>query len=99
MSSHTTLAKLEQAMFAGQPVQLTYSSASRDAWSTRLVHPLALEQRDEHWYLRAICAIYDAERTFRVDRITTIDVLDTATPCEARLASYDVSSLGAAPTR
>ena len=64
-----TLHRLRQALARQRPVELTYYTAGRDAWSQRTVRPLALEQRGDAWYLRAYCAVRDAERTFRVDRI------------------------------
>jgi hypothetical protein len=95
----TTLDVLECALFTGQALQITYYTASRNAWSTRRVRPLALEQRDEHWYLRAVCALHNAERTFRVDRISVADQCCETTGSGPPLPSYLPSSLTDAPTR
>jgi hypothetical protein len=70
--SDDPLALLDAALFAGQTVTITYYTASRDAWSTRTVQPLAIEQRDDQWHLHAYCTTRGEKRIFRVDRISAV---------------------------
>jgi hypothetical protein len=67
-----TITTLRAAVAHQHPLELTYDTAGQGALSTRTVQPLALEQRDDTWYLRAYCSARQAERTFRVDRIMAI---------------------------
>gem|GEM_PF-3024825 len=69
LSSAEALPILTHALQAYTPIRMTYYTASRDAWSERVVRPLALEQCNDQWYLRAYCLSRQAERTFLVDRI------------------------------
>jgi hypothetical protein len=52
-------------------VELEYCDAEGIA-SRRTVRPLELRRRGDIWYLQARCALVDAERTFRVDRIRVL---------------------------
>ena len=58
---------LQQAVVAGQVVQLDYVDRA-GASSTREAHPLGLAAKGETWYLVAGTAA--GRRTFRVDRVT-----------------------------
>lgn len=74
-SSALLLQQLQQALARQRPVELTYDTAGCGTWRRRTVRPLALEQWGAQWYLRAYCSARAAERTFRVDRIGTLQVL------------------------
>ena len=50
-----------------------YDTGGQGAPARRTVRPLALEQRDAYWYLRAYCCARQAERTFRLDRIVALE--------------------------
>jgi hypothetical protein len=67
-----TIDALREALHRQRPVELTYDTAGHGELNTRTVRPLALEQRDTSWYLRAYCSARQAERTFRLDRIVAI---------------------------
>jgi proteasome accessory factor C len=58
--------------------RIGYVSASSGVESSRVVHPFALYRWRDVWYLVAFCEATGEERTFRVDRITT--VATTGTP-------------------
>jgi predicted DNA-binding transcriptional regulator YafY len=64
------LDEVQRAVVEGEQVRLGYVARDRTA-STRLVHPLGLASKGSIWYLVA-----DTEaglRTFRVDRVTSVD--------------------------
>jgi predicted DNA-binding transcriptional regulator YafY len=64
---------LQDAVVAGRQVVLDY--VARDgATSSRAVHPLGIAAKGSVWYLVAGTA--DGQRTFRVDRVTSVEVLD-----------------------
>ncbi|MBP7928439.1 MAG: WYL domain-containing protein [Acidimicrobiia bacterium] len=71
----THLAQLNAAIANNQPVTMTYYTAGRDSFSTREVDPLALLQHGTGWYLEAFCHRAEEQRTFRVDRIVTLDAV------------------------
>ena len=60
------------ALAVAQLLELEYDTGGRGVGETRQVQPLALEARDEHWYLRGTCQRQQAERTFRLDRIQAL---------------------------
>jgi len=62
---------VQQAVVAGQQIALGYVARDRAA-TTRVVHPLGLASKGSSWYLVASTA--DGLRTFRVDRITSVEV-------------------------
>jgi proteasome accessory factor C len=53
-------------------VRIGYVSATTGAETTRVVHPYALYRWRDVWYLVAYCETAGEERTFRVDRITSV---------------------------
>jgi predicted DNA-binding transcriptional regulator YafY len=61
---------VQQAVVAGEQVALGYVARDRTA-SNRVVHPLGLASKGSTWYL--VAATDSGLRTFRVDRITTIE--------------------------
>ena len=77
---------LQDAVVAGRQVILDY--VARDgATSLRTVDPLGVAAKGNVWYLVAGTA--DGQRTFRIDRVTAVQVL--ATPVE-RPAGFDLAS-------
>ncbi len=69
------LARVQDAVARGRRVELAYTSASGDE-SDRIVDPLGLVERQGTWYLVAQTAA--GRRTFRVDRVRSVRVLDEA---------------------
>ncbi len=65
-------ATIGQAIAVSQPLRLRYHGAGATA-SWRLVEPHRLERRRGHTYLRAYCRDRQAERLFRLDRISVCD--------------------------
>lgn len=66
---------LVSAVDAARVVRFAYRDAS-GVVTRRSVEPLELTQRAGGWYLRAHCLDRAAERTFRVDQISELQLLD-----------------------
>ncbi|MFD2093046.1 helix-turn-helix transcriptional regulator [Blastococcus deserti] len=64
-------ASLEQAVLAGELVELTYTDGGGRT-STRVVEPVGIVGNDRAWYLVGWCRLRDAPRSFRADRITQV---------------------------
>ncbi len=73
----STLSYIEQAIAANTPLTLTYYSPAYDQTTNRIVEPLRLEWRGDIPYLIAYCRLRQDERVFRVERILTIEPLDS----------------------
>ena len=71
-----TARDLTRAVDAARQVRLGYWVPSRDETTQRVVDPLALLEAEGHRYLDAWCHLAEARRLFRLDRITSLDVLD-----------------------
>lgn len=71
------LAGLRAALVDRRRVHIEYWTYARDEVSSRVVEPGRLFTTDGNWYLSAYCLSADAPRTFRVDRIRSLEVLDT----------------------
>jgi proteasome accessory factor C len=67
---------LERAVATDRQVRLSYFVPSRDETTERVVDPLAVLQREGHGYLDAWCHLAGARRTFRLDRIDAVEVLE-----------------------
>lgn len=77
-SSHASriLATVRSALQDRRRLHLTYVSAT-DTPSERDVDPITLESDGSHMTLVGWCLSAQAERSFRLDRITAAEVLDT----------------------
>lgn len=77
---------LRQALAEGRPVELRYLSAGRGEETTRVVDPRGLVSAGGHLYLAGWCRRAEGNRTFRLDRIRTLEVLQ-GTPDDSRADS------------
>lgn len=75
------LSVLRSALADGTQVQFDYLNARGDR-EARHVDPLRLESIDQDWYLRGWCHLRQAVRTFRLDRM--LSVQSTETPVTQR---------------
>lgn len=66
--------RLAEAIAAGRAVRLAYHGASRDAATAPLVDPVRLATRDGYGYLVAWAHERDAWRTYRLDRVSGVEV-------------------------
>lgn len=67
---------LHEAVRSRRPVAIEYYSAGRDAHTQRVVEPWRVFADQGGWYLAARCRSAEGERVFRVDRISSAEVLD-----------------------
>ena len=69
---------IERAISSRRSLQISYHSIADDDISDRVVHPLVTYQRDGHWYLQAYCEKAESHRTFRLDRISSSQILEAS---------------------
>lgn len=70
------LAKLRRAVRERRRVRMAYRTRGRPAAPSRDVDPYALVHRWGWWYLIAFCHLRSAMRSFRVDRVDGLSLLD-----------------------
>lgn len=66
---------LSEALANGQSLEIHYVSATLEA-SVRRVDPIAVVPDRDYLYLRAYCHLRQDERTFRLDRITEMRMIE-----------------------
>ena len=71
-----TLATLQEGCRERRPAAIRYYSYDRDAVGDRVIEPYRTFAHEGAWYVRAFCRRSDQERTFRLDRVTAVDLLD-----------------------
>ena len=71
---------LARAIREHRPVRLVYAGASRDEVTERVVEPAEIVRHGGKSYLAAWCRSAGSQRTFRLDRIRSVDVLDEILP-------------------
>lgn len=72
------LAALHKAIASRQVVELNYLSPVRDEITVRTVDPLEVSVENGHTYLVAFCHAQNGQRNFRLDRIQSLKILETA---------------------
>ena len=70
------LALLQQALDSRAAVRIVYAGASRDEITERVVEPGQIINYSGRAYLLAWCRSAGAHRTFRLDRVRSVDILD-----------------------
>ena len=93
LTAPTRLRRLASAILGEQRIEFRYLDASGEA-TVRAVDPLALAFAGGPWLLAGHCHLRDAFRTFRVERMEGLRLLDeaaTATPP----AGFSARDLGA----
>jgi proteasome accessory factor C len=71
-----TATDLARAIRERRPTRLVYAGASRDEVTERVVEPAEIVRHSGRSYLAAWCRSAGSQRTFRLDRIRSVDVLD-----------------------
>lgn len=69
--------RLSRAVSDQRQVRLDYYVPTRDESTERVVDPLGVVTADGNTYLDAYCHLAEDQRLFRVDRISSAEVLDT----------------------
>jgi proteasome accessory factor C len=87
-ADESTLALLRRAVADGRQVELDHSGEARDERRRRVVDPWRVANVGGSWYLSGFDHLRQAERSFRVDRILGVGVLDAAV---SRAAPADVT--------
>ena len=67
---------LRRAATENRVVRITYRSIGKEETTDRDIEPWAVAHTLGNWYVIGHCRLVDNERTFRVDRIRTLEVLD-----------------------
>lgn len=70
------IAPARDAIAAGRRLRLAYQGRADDEPRERLVDPWALHVTDGVWYLQGVDLAADGARSFRLDRIAELEVLD-----------------------
>ncbi|GAB3684635.1 helix-turn-helix transcriptional regulator [Angustibacter aerolatus] len=71
-----TVTAVEDALRRHRRLHLSYLVPRRDETTQRDVDPMRLLVLDGHWYLEGWCHRAEGVRTFRLDRVTDVQVLD-----------------------
>ena len=67
------LSDLDEAIADCLVIEIEYFSAEHGALAKRKVHPYTLFEEGSRFYLRAYCEARSAQRTFRADRIRSVE--------------------------
>ena len=71
-----TLRTLQEACRSRRPAAIKYYSYDRDAVTERVIEPHRTFAHEGAWYVRSHCRLSGTERTFRVDRVTRVELLE-----------------------
>ena len=74
------LLALREACRSHRPAAIRYYSYDRDAVTERVIEPHRTFAHEGAWYVRSYCRLSSAERTFRIDRVTAVELLDNSFP-------------------
>ena len=90
-SQHAAMATLKDAFARGRRVHLRYYVATRDESTERDVDIMRILNLDAQWYVEGYCHRAEDVRLFRLDRISTAEVLDTPVDEHADLEPRDLA--------
>lgn len=82
--------RLSRAVAERRQVRLDYYVPTRDESTERVVDPLGVVSADGSTYLDAWCHLAEDQRLFRLDRISTAEVLETSV-CEHGVPPRDLA--------
>jgi len=93
------LADARRAVEQHRRVHLSYLVPSRDETTERDVDPMRVVNLDAQWYLEGWCHRAQDTRTFRMDRIAALEVLDVdgTPPPDAQLRDLDAGAFTPRP--
>jgi len=75
-SKGSILASLKEALSTQRKVEIEYTSSVSETLSSRLVSPIELYTDQERDFLVGFCEQAHSQRTFRVDRISAVEILE-----------------------
>jgi proteasome accessory factor C len=71
-----TLGLLRKAAASGRVVRMTYRSVAKEELTVRDVEPWTVFATLGRWYVLGHCRLVDGQRTFRIDRIKELEMLE-----------------------
>ena len=84
--------RLEGAVREQRQVRLDYYVPTRDESTERVVDPMRVVHADSHTYLEAYCHLAEDQRMFRLDRVSSAEVLDTPVAARPGLEPRDLAA-------
>jgi proteasome accessory factor C len=84
--------RLEEAIASRRQVRLGYYVPARDESTQRVVDPLGISTAEGHVYLDAWCRSAEGQRLFRLDRVSSAEVLDDPVDDHVDIAPRDLSA-------
>ncbi len=72
------VSRLREAATDHRVVSITYRSVGKEETTQRAIEPWAVFATLGRWYVMGYCRLAEDERTFRVDRIRDLELLDEA---------------------
>jgi len=66
--------RLRQGIDQNRKAEIDYYSLTRDTTSQRVIHPYFLTKKLGHWYLTGYCELREGLRTFKFDRILSVEL-------------------------
>jgi proteasome accessory factor C len=85
------LSIVRQGLEELRKVEISYFSPTEDRVSQRVVTPLQIFSKDEHFFLIAFCDTVGAQRTFRVDRIQSATLQDKSKSVPAAVLATETA--------
>ena len=82
--SGSIAAKIDGALQSRRSLQIEYHASGEDTLTSRTVTPIDRYIQNNHEYLDAHCHTSKALRTFRIDRIKSVQVVDNVVAIETR---------------
>jgi proteasome accessory factor C len=83
--------QLSGAVDAGRQVRLGYYVPARDEATERVVDPIRVVTAEGHTYLDAWCHSAEGQRLFRLDRVSSAEVLDSPVDQHADVTPRDLA--------
>ena len=77
----------------GRRLRITYHGREKNAQTTRQIHPLQLLHHRNNWYVLATCETAQELRTFALDRMRAVKLLDEAVaPCDEQALDRHINA-------
>lgn len=84
-----SLSSIQLAITHHHPIKIEYHAIENNNITIRVIEPLALYSTQENWILIAFCRLRKDNRSFRLDRIHTLEILEeTFKPIAFNLENY-----------
>lgn len=92
-----SLETIREALSSGRQLEMEYYSYGRDDLTRRVVDPVRQFNDQGNWYLAGWCHNAGADRVFRVDRIRSVSVLDSAVEHQGQAGESSFTPTGDDP--